>query len=279
MQQHPLDKEAAQQAEYWLDQGKAAEAKAALEQLLALEPNLPSAHQVLARLRWPGPDYREWLSRFQQRLQPALYVEIGVERGFSLALAHPASRVIAIDPAPLGDPLQGCLAAAQLFRQTSADFFAAVPQDCGLEQGFNLAFVDGDHRFEQVLEDFIALERHAAPGAVILLHDTLPLTESTSTPVRSTGFYSGDTWKIVPCLRALRPDLKLLTLPAAPTGLTIVTGLDPRSTLLSERRPLIHQVYRQLPATRAVASPERLLQLCYNDWSWMADWLNQAGVP
>lgn len=279
MQQHPLDKEAVQQAEYWLALGHPQQAEAALWRLLAREPNLPSAHQTLARLRWPGPDYREWLSWFHQQLRPALYVEIGVEWGASLALAHPGSRVIAIDPAPQGDPLQTCPAPARLFRQTSASFFADVPGDCGLDQGFNLAFVDGDHRFEQVLEDFIALEPHGAPGAVVLLHDTLPLTESTSTSVRSTGFYSGDTWKIVPCLRALRPDLRLITLPVAPTGLTVVTGLNPRSTLLAERLPLIRRAYRNLAATRAVESPEDLLQLGRNDWNWMADWLTQAGVP
>lgn len=278
MQQHPLDKEAAQQAEYWLALGQPKQAEAALWRLLAQEPNLPSAHQALARLRWPGPDYREWLSWFHQRLQPALYVEIGVESGASLALAQPGSRVIAIDPAPLGEPLLACRASAQLFHQTSASFFAAVPAGCGLERGFDLAFVDGDHRFESVLEDFIALERHAAPGAVVVLHDTLPLTESTADSMRSTGFYSGDTWKMVPCLRALRPDLHMITLPAAPTGLTVIAGLDPQSTLLEKRLPLIRQAYGKLPATQAVNSPERLMLLGHNDWEWMADWLSQAGV-
>lgn len=278
MQQHPLDQEAARQFKHWMALGQPEQAEAALWQLLAQEPNLPSAHQALARLRWPGPDYHEWLSWFHRRLQPALYVEIGVESGASLALAQPASQVIAIDPAPLGDPLQACAAPAQLFRQTSASFFAAVPVGCGLERGFDLAFVDGDHRFESVLEDFIALERHAAPGAVVLLHDTLPLTASTSGSVRNTGFYSGDTWKVVPCLRALRPELHMVTLPAAPTGLTIITGLNPRSSVLQQRLPLIRQVYGRLPATRAVETPDRLMLLGRNDWSWMADWLSQAGV-
>ena len=87
---------------------------------------------------------------------------------------------------------------------------------------FNLAFIDGDHRFEQVLDDFIALEHYAAPGAVVLLHDTLPLTESTAGGARHTGFYSGDAWKVLPCLRALRPDLRLTTLPTAATAVGFV---------------------------------------------------------
>lgn len=278
MQQHPLDREAAQQFKHWMALGQPERAAAALWKLLAEEPNLPSAHQALARLRWPGPNCHEWLNWFHQRLQPDLYVEIGVESGASLALVQAASQVIAIDPNPLGNPLEVCGAPARLFRQTSAAFFASVPDGCGLERGFNLAFIDGDHRFESVLEDFIALERHAAPESVVLLHDTLPLTESTSGSVRNTGFYTGDTWKMVPCLRALRPDLHMVTLPVAPSGLTVITGLNPQSTLLQERLPLIRQAYRRLPATQAVESPQRLMLLGQNNWAWMADWLSRAGV-
>ena len=172
------------------------------------------------------------------------------------------------------DPLHNCPSSGQLFVQTSADFFAKVPARSGLTlTGFNLAFIDGDHRFESVLNDFIALERHAAPGAVVLLHDTLPLTESTSGGERHTGFYSGDAWKIVPCLRALRPDLRLTTLPTAPPGLTVITGLTPTSTILQERQTLIHQVYASLPSAHAVAHPHALFNLGNNDPAWLERWL------
>lgn len=274
MTPHPLDTAAMRHYRRWMAKGNRVQAETSLRRMLAREANLPAAHSALARLRWPGPDYRAWLAWLHRQLAPRVYVEIGVESGTSLALVQPDTQVIAIDPEPVGDPLHACPGVGQLFTQTSAAFFAQSCAPSGLSHtGFNLAFIDGDHRFESVLDDFIALERHAAPGAVVLLHDTLPLTESTSGGERHTGFYSGDAWKVVPCLRALRPDLRLTTLPTAPTGLTVITGLDPDSRVLETRRALIHQVYARLPSAHAVAHPHTLFNLGENDPAWLARWL------
>lgn len=271
---HPLELIALNEFRRWMIRGDQPKAETSLRQMLHREPNLPGVHLTLARLRWSGPDYLAWLAWIHHRLKPGLYLEIGVESGRSLALAGAKTQVIAIDPEPQGDPLQNCTAATQLYRQTSADFFSKIPQESGLQQrGFDLAFIDGDHRFESALDDFIALERHAASEAFILLHDTLPLSENTSNRVRQTGFYSGDVWKIVPCLRALRPDLKITTLPTAPTGLTVVTGLDAQSSLLSERRHLITEVYGRLPSATAINNPDELLSIGKNDPGWFTDWL------
>ncbi len=273
----PLNTTAMRQARRSMANGNIPHAEAGLRRMLSRDNNLPAAHLALAKLRWPGPDYRHWLAWLHKQLAPKVYVEIGVEAGKSLALAQPGTEVIAIDPAPIGDPLQSCVASGQLFEQTSAAFFADVPAASGLAtKGFDLAFIDGDHRFESVLDDFIALERYANPGAVILLHDTLPLTESTSGGARHTGFYSGDAWKVVPCLRALRPDLRLTTLPTAPTGLTLVTGLNRSSRLLETRRALIHSAYAHLPSAHAVANPHALFSLGQNDPTWLAAWLANA---
>ena len=45
-----------------------------------------------------------------------------------------------------------------------------------------------------------------------------------------------------PDLRALRPDLRLTTLPTAPTGLTVITGLDRHSRVLAERRKILTEM-------------------------------------
>lgn len=274
---HPLDTATIRHARRWMAKGNTTQAEAELHRMLIRESNLPAVHLALAKLRWPGPDFRYWLAWLHNQLTPKVYVEIGVEAGKSLALAQPGTEIIAIDPAPTGDPFQSCTASGQLFEQTSAAFFADVPVCSGLAaKGFDLAFIDGDHRFESVLDDFIALERYANPGTVVLLHDTLPLTESTSGGARHTGFYSGDAWKVVPCLRALRPGLRLTTLPTAPTGLTLVTGLNPASRVLETRRTLIHETYARLPSTHAVANPHALFSLGKNDPVWLASWLANA---
>lgn len=273
---HPLEVTALGQYHRHLFQGEPQAAVACLWEALAQERNLPGVHVALARHRWPGPDYRFWLAWFHAQLLPRCYLEIGVEKGDSLALASPSSRVIGIDPAPVGDPVCRCQGNGRVFRMTSATFFASVPADSGLEHGFDLAFIDGDHRFESVLDDFIAVERLAAPGAVVLIHDTVPLTAATASRSRHTGFYTADGWKIVPCLKGLRPDLKIVTVPASPTGLTVVTGLDPGNRLLRERLPWIRQAYDVLPAEQALRAPERMFSLGLNDPLWMADWLQAA---
>jgi predicted O-methyltransferase YrrM len=274
---HPLEEKALRQFRRFMAQGQAAAARDCLRDALAREANLPGVHVALARLRWPGPDYRFWLAWFHAHLAPGLYLEIGVEKGESLALALPSTRVVGVDPAPIGDPLQRCRGVARMYHRTSAAFFAAVPEDSGLESGgFDLAFIDGDHHFEAVLDDFVAAERYAAAGAVLLLHDTVPLDCATATREHRTGFYTGDAWKIVPCLRSLRPDLQIVTLPTAPTGLTVVTGLDPSSRVLRDRLPLIHQTYAPLPPDQAVAAPDSMFSLGLNDPSWMAGWLRSA---
>lgn len=255
-------------------------ARDVLQQVLALDPDLGHVHLALARLRWPGPDFHRVLSWLHELLVPALYLEIGVERGLSLALARPPTQVVGVDPQPIGDPLAGCSTRAQLYVQSSAEFLGAPPVECALHHhGFDMAFVDGDHRFEAILDDFIALERWAAPAALVVLHDTLPLNVPTAASARSTSFYSGDAWKLVPCLRALRPDLRIVTLPVSPTGLTLVTGLDPVSDTLRSRRQDILDSYACVDAGQAVDRALAVLgPLGINRREWIARWLQEAGV-
>lgn len=277
MKAHPLDTQTMRSARRFMARGRFDEAEALIRHALVLEPNLPATHVALAKLRWPGMDYLEWLGWFHAVLSPGLYVEIGVERGNSLAQVRPGTEVVGIDPAPQAQPQVRCAGPVQLFPQTSAEFFAAVPPECHLHnRGFDLAFIDGDHRFEEVLADFMALEQWAAPKAVVLMHDTIPLTSATSTNQRQTGFYSGDAWKIVPCLRSLRPDLHIVTLPAAPTGLTVVTGLNPASRTLHNRLPAIRAAYAAMPSAHIVKTPAAFLALGNNDREWMLNWLSQA---
>ena len=76
---------------------------------------------------------------------------------------------------------------------------------------------------------------------VVALHDTVPLDDVTQRPERHTQFWTGDVWKVVLCLKHYRPDLDLFTVAAAPSGLTLVAGLDPSSRVLRD-------VYREAVA-------------------------------
>jgi hypothetical protein len=205
----------------------------------------------------PGEDYYVWLQRFQNWLQPAAYVEIGLGHGRSLALAGPETKAVGIDPyqgfwerlnyvCPHGP--------AALFPLTSDDFF--VQQDLRYIMGretFDLGFIDGLHLFEQALKDFINLERYARKESVILIHDCLPIAPLVAERDRCTGFWTGDVWRIIPCLKTFRPDLDIMTIPTKPSGLGVVSNLDSASTALSDNYDAIVRYYLTLNCPESFA--------------------------
>lgn len=229
-------------------------ALAAYERAQELAPASGSAREALfvltAEREMPGEDYYFWLQRFHELLCPSSYVEIGLGHGRSLALAGPKTKAIGIDP------YQGLWkhlnyvsphTPATLFPLTSDDFFAQHDLASVLGQPtFDLAFIDGLHLFEQVLKDFINLERYARKDSVVLIHDCLPIAPIVAERERCTGFWTGDVWRIIPCLKTFRPDLEIFTIPTKPSGLGVVTNLDATSTVLSDNYDDIVRYYLTL---------------------------------
>jgi hypothetical protein len=115
---------------------------------------------------------------------------------------------------------------------TSDQFFERETCDRVFGRAVDLSFIDGLHVFQQVLRDFIAVERWSAPSSTIVLHDCLPVTRIAARVQRETHFWVGDTWKVLECLLDYRPDLDIALVPTAPSGLAVVRRLDPRSTVL-----------------------------------------------
>jgi hypothetical protein len=180
--------------------------------------NLSSDDELAAR-RFPGPDYLEVLGWLHQDLKPVRYLEIGVLHGGSLRLARAPTVALGIDPNPKTDGPWN--AETRIVKMTSREFFASE----SLPDPWSLAFVDGYHLFEQVLDDVCSLERYAGPDSLLAIHDTIPLSERTATRTRSSMFYTGDVWKIVPFLALHRKDLDITTVRTAPTGLTLIRNL------------------------------------------------------
>src|SRR5471030_397977 len=148
-----------------------------------------------------------------------------------------------------------------MFPVTSDAFFAGELWRHGAGTvAFDLTLIDGLHRFEQVLLDFVNVERHAAPGGVVVFHDTLPLVEIAAERTAVTPFWCGDVWKIVPCLARYRPDLRIVTIPTGPSGLSIVTGLDPNSTVLGERFDDVVAEIGALPYAALEADLARMIE-------------------
>jgi hypothetical protein len=182
------------------------------------------------------PHYRRTLDLVHTRLLPRTYAEIGVAGGGTLSLVLPGTAAVAIDPKPrIRRPVPR---SAKVFSMTSDEFFAAHDLRRLLDdRPVDVGFIDGMHLFEFALRDFINLERHCGPDSVLLLHDCYPVSEAAASRehAESMGNWSGDVWKVIACLKEHRQDLDVSVADIRPSGLGIVTGLDPTSTVLADR--------------------------------------------
>lgn len=246
------------------------------ERALELNPNLEQVHLLLERLFLHGESYLDVLARIHRHLQPRTYVEIGVQRGDSLALVLPATRVIGIDPRP-------SLAYApppnvRTFAETSDEFFAR--HDVRAELGglpVDLAFIDGMHRFEYALRDFMNLERWSAPESTIVLDDCFPHDRRTAMREQVTTFWSGDVWKVPVLLKKYRPDLAIHTVAAPRTGLCIVRNLDPASTFILDNLQRLIDEFMALDYAYLQTDRARKLNLFPNDWTKIQSLLTSPG--
>ncbi len=183
-----------------------------------------------------GVPYLEFLKKLHEKRNVQRYLEIGTHSGKSLSLARKAA--LAIDPDFLFDKKRWSKKRGlHLFEMTSDDFFAAHDPVAILGQPIDLAFIDGMHWAEFVLRDFYNVERHCSPDALIVLHDAVPvnfeMTERERRPEARrdeafSSYWTGDVWRVVPLLRRERPDLCIQVLDCPPTGLVLVSNLNPQ---------------------------------------------------
>jgi predicted O-methyltransferase YrrM len=169
----------------------------------------------------------QFLAQLHDLVQPAVYLEIGVQHGHSLALASPPCRAVGVDPNP---QLQAAIAApGAVYAETSDDWFGGDPE---LQLGgpIDLAFIDGMHLVEFALRDFMGCERLARRQSLIVFDDVLPRNQAEAARVQCPGDWTGDVWRVVPYLAEHRPDLSLTLVDTHPTGLLVVSRLDADDT-------------------------------------------------
>jgi hypothetical protein len=217
--------------------------------LAALDARLLALSAAVAQNVWApdltGDHYQRLLSRLHNALAPTTYLEIGVETGKTLALAR--CHAIGIDPEFRFDDIAVARAivakpSVALYQMPSDDFFARFDPNVLFGGPIEMAFLDGMHRCEYLLRDFFHTERHCLPNSVIALHDCLPLEAPMAerdpnlpaVDARRQGMWTGDVWRTALLLKRRRPDLRIIVLDAAPTGLVLITNLDPHNTLLAD---------------------------------------------
>lgn len=211
------------------------------------------------------PSHYEALDFVHVQLLPTTYVEIGVNRGRSLALALPGTQAVGIDPEPrLRHPISR---STRVFPLASDTFFELWDLEERLGAKVDVAFIDGMHLFEFALRDFANLERACTEDSVVLLHDCLPSDTVVAARRRPRKGWTGDVWKLVLCLRKYRPDLETTVLDVPESGLGIVRGLDPKSTVLNDQRREILRDLLPLKFDSNVGGLEAELDPLPGDWA------------
>ena len=243
-------------------------------QTTAPTPEQRAAEQAV---EYGGRPYVSYIADFLEARGSSAHLEIGTFHGQSLAPL--TCTTLAIDPEfQLRHPIMGKKQAAFLFQMTSDAFFEAHDPCHYLRGPITSAFLDGLHLFEALLRDLIHTERYCTPGGVIFLHDCLPLSvemtvrEHADVPLDGpySGWWTGDVWKLVPILRKYRPDLEMTFLDCPPTGLLMLTRLNPRDRTLEENYDRIVEDFMELEldhegladhiASSPLRSSEELLQ-------------------
>lgn len=180
--------------------------------------------------------YVKILERLHAELKPRVYVELGVFKGKSLKLAANCLFALGVDPSPiLENPEHFEHSPFIMVPMQSDDFFAYTAPSFFLIEKVDLAFIDGLHIFEYALRDFIGCEMNArGPASTICVHDVLPRTAVEASRIRVTVNWTGDVWRLIYVLKKYRPDLTIKVYDALPTGIAVISNLDPKNNILME---------------------------------------------
>jgi hypothetical protein len=182
-----------------------------------------------------GTFYIDFMQLVRSAFDVQSYFEVGSHTGKSLLPV--TCDTVAVDPSfKFEQSVVGAKRACMLFQMTSDAFFDTYDLGSLFGGPVDMAFLDGLHFYEYLLRDFMNTEKHMRRNSVIFMHDCMPPTFEVSRrthPGPGKG-WAGDVWKAVPILQKYRPDLHITPFDCRPTGLVMVTNLDPTSTVLEE---------------------------------------------
>jgi hypothetical protein len=144
----------------------------------------------------------------------------------------------------------------RFYRCTSDDFFFFYGKQA-FPAPVDLAFIDGMHLCENVYRDFMNVEQVMSPEGVIVIDDVLPNHPLQASRERVSKVWTGDVWRFAEMLARERPDLRLTWLDTWPSGMLVISRLNPASRVMwDDYNPRM----RQLAKDAAATPPERVLR-------------------
>jgi hypothetical protein len=180
-----------------------------------------------------GVDYITFMEYMARVLRPTSYFEIGTNTGNTL-IPFPCDAVCVDPQFQISRDVIARRKRTFFFQMTSDEFFAENNLSIFFPHGVDMVFLDGLHRFEFLLRDFINTEKFCHKGSIMLMHDCLPYDVAITPRALIWADWAGDVCKILPILKKYRPDLRIHLLDAPPTGLVACTDLNPHSQILAE---------------------------------------------
>lgn len=207
-----------------------------------------------------GVHYTEALRQLALKRGVIRYFEIGVQAGRNFSRI-PCQVAIGVDPSfQLTQNVAHHKKQTMLFQLTSDRYFCDIDTHAVAGGAIDFAFLDGMHLFEYLLRDFYNTERVCSTQSLIAIHDCMPLNaimteRNEQKAVQDSkgssfeSYWTGDVWKIVPILQKFRPDLRVLLVDCPPTGLVLVSNLDPTSTFLKDNYLSIVTEFADVPNT------------------------------
>lgn len=127
------------------------------------------------------------------------YLEIGCSNGECLRRIEVKTKW-GVDPAPHWEAVKEC----RVFSSMKSDEFFREFLDHFREYrnpGFDLVFIDSDHRAAVALEEIRQALQVLTPNGVIVLHDSSPSTEAMQKVPLVQSEWTGDVWKAVAAVR------------------------------------------------------------------------------
>lgn len=118
-----------------------------------------------------------------ERFKYSSYLEIGCRDNRTFDMVRCPTKV-GVDPAKGGT-----------VRLTSDEFFVTNTST------FDLIFIDGDHKCDQVYKDVVNSLKFLNEGGCIVMHDCIPLQEHHQYRQYKGGICNQDAWKACVCLR------------------------------------------------------------------------------
>jgi len=159
-------------------------------------------------------EYRDLIMEFIKLLQPRVYCEIGVKRGYTFkTIISEVDMCIGVDPIPLSN----------IERFANVKFYAMFSsQFAEVYDGpkFDMLFIDGDHSEEGLYHDItkIAIKFIQPITGLIFVHDTYPVEQKLEVPG-----YCDKAWKVAKLIHDYPSlNLEIVTIPGPWAGLSIL---------------------------------------------------------